>query len=210
MSTCTPIYGLPYPTGSDRPCDAPTTMCSFASAVETQLDTLDAIVDRTIDSVPMGIVTLTITANISSLGGNTQLSWDTVNVDTANMVDLTNNPYAITLPRYGRYWVSYWYQVSGLAAAVSCQNYLVPVNASAPPPFSSLIGPTSTFYSDGASFMYMSAAGEIRFGSTQTSPVLANIAGTPGVTGISLNVATSGGGTIPSATMSAVWIGDLS
>lgn len=210
MTTCTPVYALPYQTGSDRPCDSSVVWCNFANTVETQLDAFDAIVDRTVDTAPLAVATLSVTANLPSLGGTTQLAWDTVNADTASMIDLTANPYAITLPRYGRYWVSFWYQVSGLAAAVGIQSFLVPVNATAPPAFSSITGPFTSFYSDGASFMYMSAAAEIRFGSTQASPVFANITGTPGTTGIALAVSTSSGATIPTATLSAVWIGDLS
>lgn len=207
MTTCTPLYGLEYAIGTDPPCNIGTTLCDFADSVETQLDALDAIVDRTIDTVPMAIVTLSVTATLSSLGGTFQLPWDTVNVDTASMVDLTGNSYAITLPRYGRYWVSWYFQINGLAVSSSETAYLSSVNAISPPSSSNITGPNSGFYSDGSSVQYMSAAAEIRFGPSPST--ITNVSGTPGSTGIALSVNVSNGATIPSATLSAIWIGDL-
>lgn len=107
MTTCTPVYLLPYQTGSDRPCDAPAVWCEFASDVEAQLDRLDAIVNRTVDSIPMAQVrTSTTVAGTANPGGGTPfiIPFDTVDWDTANMVDLSTNPYTITLPFPGLYY----------------------------------------------------------------------------------------------------------
>lgn len=109
MTTCTPVYGLTYQTCSDRPCDAPGAWCQFAADVEAQLDLLDDIVDRTVDTTPMAQIRLTVpvTLDASVLVG---IPFDTVDVDTADMVNLTMDAYAITLPRQGRYFFYYQFQ----------------------------------------------------------------------------------------------------
>lgn len=103
MPTCTPVYGLTYAIGSDRPCDIGATLCTFADEVEVELDRLDAIVDRTADSVPMAQVRMTLTTAYPV--GTSTVGFDTVDVDTAGMVDLTDDPYTILLPYGGRYLI---------------------------------------------------------------------------------------------------------
>ena len=108
MATCTPIYRLPVIEGTDDPCDQSDTWCAFATAVEAELDRLDAVVDRTVDTIPMAQVRLTIPRlQAPNPGGGTPqfVPFDTIDVDTADMVDLTADPFTITLPRFGLYRV---------------------------------------------------------------------------------------------------------
>lgn len=103
MSTCTPVYGLPYATGADRPCDIGSTLCSFNSAVQTQLDRLSGIVNRTAATIPMAKVAATVpfTLNFNS-PGSVVLAFDTVQVDTDNMF-ASSSPAQLTINRPGVY-----------------------------------------------------------------------------------------------------------
>lgn len=103
MPTCTLFFSLPYAIGSDAPCDIDDTLCAFAAAVDEQLDIYDAVVDRVSDSVPMAQVRSTVTT-LYPVGRST-VAFDSVDADTANMVDLTADPYTIMLPQGGRYLV---------------------------------------------------------------------------------------------------------
>jgi hypothetical protein len=119
MTTCTPIYGLTYAIGADAPCDIGDTLCQFADDVEVQLDALDAIVDRVIDSVPMAKVRMTVPLSVViPIGTNysTSIPFDTIDVDTADMVDLVANPYLMTLPRPGVYLTTFTLRLSSLVA----------------------------------------------------------------------------------------------
>lgn len=117
MPTCTPFYDLPFIIGTDRPCDQSATWCAFAAAVDAELDRFDDIVDRTIDTIPMAQIRLTLprTQAANPGGGLTVLvPFDTVDVDTDNMVDLAASPFTITLSRFGVYMV--YFTVEGTTA----------------------------------------------------------------------------------------------
>lgn len=85
MPTCTPIYQLPVVEGSDRPCDIDDWSCDFASAVESQLDALDAVVARTATSRPLFQVAATVPITYTDFGSVFNTSFDTAAVDTDNM-----------------------------------------------------------------------------------------------------------------------------
>lgn len=105
MTTCTPLFGLPVVEGSDRPCDIDQWSCDFASAVESQLDTLDGIVQRTATTVPMAKVISTVPVtfgNETTSGSTPNLSFDTVAVDTDNMFN-SSFPEQIFFPTKGMY-----------------------------------------------------------------------------------------------------------
>lgn len=101
--TCTPVYGLPYPTGNSDPCLVGSTSCDFANAVESRLDELDAITDQ-FNSVPFAYA-----CNIAEMQYNNSLPgaftpfFDTTMADTDNMLDLSANPTAITIRTEGVY-----------------------------------------------------------------------------------------------------------
>lgn len=107
MTTCTPIYDLPVVEGTDNPCDIGDTICAIAERVETQLDRLDALVDRTATTVPMLKVASTISQTFSSSSPFTTfaVNWDTVLVDTDDMFN-SGFPSTITFNRTGIWLIS--------------------------------------------------------------------------------------------------------
>lgn len=102
--SCTPIYGLPYPTGASDPCNIGSTGCEFAAAVEEQLDALDAIVARTAGTVPFGYA-MSYAAQLydNNFPGAFPLRFDTTLADTDNMVDLSFNNTILTFNTAGVY-----------------------------------------------------------------------------------------------------------
>lgn len=197
MTTCTPVYGFTYATGVDRPCDIDTTLCTFAGEVEAQLDRLDAIVDRVVDSVPMARVRLTIPFTFNNgVGGNRTLSipFDSVDADTGAMVDLAVNPYTITLPRFGRYMMAFEMQAATVPAADNVSLAIAP----------RLTFPSDSWISDGSSPMFLNGSGIVYYGPTVPPYDMQ-------VNQITLNYSffSAGNITVNSAVMSAYWLGDL-
>lgn len=117
--TCTPTYALPYPTGASRPCDYDETSCEFAEAVETQLNLLDAVVQRTETTIPMAWINASLDFFVvQNAAQNTlvQPPYDTTVVDTDNMVDLTQFN-GITVNTAGLYLT--WVYIRSTATAVT-------------------------------------------------------------------------------------------
>lgn len=188
MSTCTPIYGLHYASGSDRPCDIGDTLCQFATDVENQLDIIDSTIDRIADSPPMAQVRLTVPFVVANGGTfTTPLPFDTVDFDTADMVNLVANPYVIQLPRFGRYLLAQQITATTVVALDAAQSLIS--------------APQNNIFAngggDGASPIYLNAAGEITY---QTASPLSAIS----LLFTILNATI----TVTSATLSAFWIGD--
>lgn len=118
--TCTPIYGLPYATGQSRPCNIGSTSCDFAAAVEVQLDALDAVVLRTNTTVPIAWIRTTTPFPVTENATQSALipaPFDTVVVDTDDMVDLVQFSNGVTTTRGGLYLV--WIYVRGTATVVT-------------------------------------------------------------------------------------------
>jgi hypothetical protein len=187
MPTCTPIYRLPYPIGSDPVCDIHLTFCAFAEAVEVELDRLDALVDRVVDSVPMAQVRQTVTRDYAA-GSAQAVQFDTVDVDTADMVDLTANPFLIQLPRFGRYHI--FGQIVGNTLGA---GNTITINAA---------GASDTYLDDGSTPIYASASASIRYSNatpfdTSTGALTFTVA-VPAV-----------GPTLTAATFGVYWLGDL-
>lgn len=152
MTTCTPLYGLPYAEGGDRPCDVFEPLCDFANAVETQLDLLDGVVDRVVDTVPMVQVKLTTPFTfVSTTNTTVTIPFDTISFDTANFVSLADSANQITLPRGGRYLVSFQMQIAS-----------IPVSDTA---FVSLSAGSvfDQYVSDSSTPVYLNGAGELRY-----------------------------------------------
>lgn len=195
MATCTPIFGLPYAEGSDRPCDINETLCEFAEAVEVVLDRYDAVVDRVVDTVPMVQVKLTAPLTVVSAGTTTfTIPFDTISFDTANMVNLAASPYAITFPRQGRYLASWQLQMTSVPL-----NDIVSVQLQG----SSASGLVLDQYvSDSSTPVYMNAGAEIRYVvGAAADTTSANITFTATV-----NIGTF---VVESATVCLTWIADL-
>jgi hypothetical protein len=192
MATCTPVYGFTYAVGSDAPCDIDDTLCAFAAEVEAELDRIDTVVDRTVDSVPMAQVRMTLTtAYPSNPGGGTPavVAFDTVDVDTEDMVNLTDDPYTITLPRFGRYLV----YANAVGVTVGAGN-TVTLNAASTA--------SDQYLDDASTPIYLNAAAELRYAAS----------GVLDVTSPALTCTVSCAAASPvftSITFGAYWLGDL-
>lgn len=105
MTTCTPIYQLPYQEGGDRPCDAPEVWCDFAEAVEAELDRIDGVVLRTSVTIPLAKVSLSAPQTYDATTSGSVIAFDTVHEDTDGMVDFQLAPGEIRPQRSGLYSV---------------------------------------------------------------------------------------------------------
>src|SRR5688572_7425714 len=108
MPTCTPIYGFTYALCSDPPCDIGDTFCEMISQVEAELDRLDEVVNRTVDTIPQFEVSVGAYTFTSS--GDRKVAFDAVGVDTDDMVDLTADPFSFPINRTGRWF--FYFRVS--------------------------------------------------------------------------------------------------
>lgn len=125
MSTCTPIYGLTYATGLDRPCDIDETFCAFATQVETELSRLDAVVARTDTAIPMAKVSISTPQALGS-----PLSFDTVDEDTDDMVDFSESPQFIFARRTGVYLIRFYTEIGTTGDPAS--SFIIQVDAAGP------------------------------------------------------------------------------
>lgn len=195
MPTCTLFYRFTYAIGTDPPCDIDETLCTFADEVEVELDRLDAIVDRVGDSVPMAQIRLTVpTAYPSNPTGAAPatIAFDTVDIDTANMVNLVDDPYTIRLPRAGRYLV----YCNAVGNTIGVGNVITLTGAGIA---------FDQWLDDASTPLYLNAGAELRYiplgtaGVRDTSnPALTASISVPAV-----------GPTLTSVTFGAYWIGDL-
>lgn len=112
MVAYTPGFCLPYFEGTDSPCvdtgavcEPSTVWCDIASIVDGVLTEFDETRARAIDSFPYAQVGISALPYLYQLGDTTGdetlLSWDAVVGDSDNMVDLSVDPYTITLRRSG-------------------------------------------------------------------------------------------------------------
>lgn len=204
MPTCTPIYGLAYIACSDRPCDQSTTWCDFTATLESNLDRIDAIVDRTVDTVPQAQVRLTIprTQGTNPGGGTPQLvPFDTVDVDTDNMVNLAADPFTILLPMQGIYFVYFNVEATTTGAGNALTARAASANGSGAP------GVANQFYLDDGSPVFMSSAGEFRYQSPVPAGTTAYTTSDPRLV-LQVHAAAVG---IPltAVTFGAYWLRDL-
>lgn len=100
MPANTVNFNLPYPTGTDAPCDFAEQWCDFTDAIEAVLGTFQAGIDRAIPVVPAVLVRTLLTHNIAN---GQKIPFNEVVLDTAAMSDLDADPYSITIQRPGRY-----------------------------------------------------------------------------------------------------------
>src|SRR5688500_14787019 len=100
-------FNLPYPSGTDRPCDFAEPWCDFTTAIDAVFAVFQAAIDRTIPVVPMAILLQTTQRSILNFA---PLIFDTVVADTAGMTDIDVDPFSITIRRPGRYTVAAYVQ----------------------------------------------------------------------------------------------------
>lgn len=108
---------LPYFNGSDAPClntgsvcDPSTVWCDQARLIEDKLTAFDEVVARTAESVPIAWIesTIPVAYVIGVVGSEVQPLYDTVRVDTDNMVNLDEYGIGFTFNRTGIYTLWGW------------------------------------------------------------------------------------------------------
>lgn len=106
MTLTTPLYGLPYQTGSDRPCDASEVWCDFANILNSTMGGLKNTLDRIQPAVPVACVGYA-GAGITIGSPNTLvIPFNTVFADTDRMVDFDFSTRVIFPRRPGIYTIS--------------------------------------------------------------------------------------------------------
>jgi len=114
VTTCTPIYMLPYQIGTDAPCDASDVWCDFTNALVALMDGFEDALDRTARTIPIAKVS----SSVSYVWGLSGFVYDTEQVDTDSMVDLTISSNA-TIARNGKFAVvGYMEETGGVGANV--------------------------------------------------------------------------------------------
>lgn len=102
MPNLTPNFGLPYPSGSDEPCDFDEQWCDFTAAIDEVFAVFETGLGRTNPIIPMALVSQTGPVLV---GNGIPIPYDTVVVDTAGMTDIDADPFNIRTTRAGRYTV---------------------------------------------------------------------------------------------------------
>lgn len=188
MTTCTPIYMLPYQDCSDRPCDAPGVWCDFAAAVEVQLDRLDVLINRTVDTIPQFEVS--VGAYIFPVSSNRTVAFDTINVDTDNMVNLAEDPLSFPINTFG-HWLFYFRVITNGDILIQGNIPVSVVNV----PATGGLSVVQDYQDNGASYpVSIDGSGFYRYSTAGTR--------------VSLNVGTAAL-SIVSATFGGYWLGDL-
>ena len=112
---------LPYFTEDDPPClntgtqcEPSTVWCDFAELVEQRLTAMDEVVQRTATSVPIGWAETNVPVTFSNLFavGTYFPLFDTVRVDTDDMVSLDALPSVLTVRTSGLYQVVAYTQMT--------------------------------------------------------------------------------------------------
>lgn len=98
MPNTTANFALPYPNGTDDPCDFAAQWCDFTAAVNEVLDGFQATIDRTVPTIPAAQMRATTTRTYNA-ALDTFVTFDTVTFDTAGWTDFDANPRVITTDR---------------------------------------------------------------------------------------------------------------
>lgn len=98
MPLLTPNFSLPYPSGSDAPCEFAQGWCDFTNAFQDVLDGFTATVDRTNPAIPIAKLELTTPVTVPNPA---IVAFDTLVTDTAGWTDFDADPTAITVDRGG-------------------------------------------------------------------------------------------------------------
>lgn len=89
MTASTPLFALPYPDGSDRPCDFAQQWCDFTEAIEGVLEGFQETLNRTVPMIPIAVLSVSEPLSITSFNN---IPYDTVTIDSAGWtaVDVDN------------------------------------------------------------------------------------------------------------------------
>lgn len=118
MPNFTPVFGLPYPSGSDRPCDFDEQWCDFTEAIDAVFTDFETGLARTNPVIPMALVRQTGPVTV---GNTISIPYDTVVVDTAGMTDIDADPFSITITRPGRYTVNGFLELADPNIAINAE-----------------------------------------------------------------------------------------
>ena len=113
MPNNTANFNLPYPSGSDAPCDFDEQWCDFTAAIDGVFDIFQAALDRSVPVIPAAKLRLSTAANFVD---SSPVIFDSVVFDTAGFTDLDADPYHIFVDRTGRYTVTLMTVVTTQAA----------------------------------------------------------------------------------------------
>lgn len=80
MTAFTPNFNLPYPDGSDAPCDFAEQWCDFTEALDAVFDGFEVTISRTVPMIPMAVMRVTEQIIAPSAYN---IPYDTVVIDTA-------------------------------------------------------------------------------------------------------------------------------
>lgn len=92
MAGTTTHYSIPYPTGADRLCDSWSYIQAIAENVDATLDILDTDINR-FSIIPFARISISAAVTQDPVDGS--LAFDTTDIDTTGMVDLSLDPTAI-------------------------------------------------------------------------------------------------------------------
>lgn len=98
MPLFTPNYQLPYPSGTDEPCDFAEQWCEFSDAFQSVLDRFQSVLDRTVPAAPVARLLVTTPVVVAE---EQPIPFDTLSVDTAGWVDFDADNTSITTDRGG-------------------------------------------------------------------------------------------------------------
>jgi len=94
MTATTTNFALPYPTALDRPCDFASQWCDFTDALQTVIDGFQTVIDRTNPVIPIARMMVTTPVDVASNG---EIPFDTLSVDTADLVEGLNPDAVLVL-----------------------------------------------------------------------------------------------------------------
>lgn len=106
------FFCLPCQDGGDEPCEAPAVWCEFVSKVEAQLNSFDDTLARTGQAIPLASISIFVNGE-TFFGLDQPIQFESVDIDTDDMVDLSVSSVAITPSRNGVYMVQ-GYVVAGV------------------------------------------------------------------------------------------------
>lgn len=118
MTAFTPVFALPYPDGSDAPCDFAEQWCDFTDAIDVVLDRFQTTLDRTVPMIPIAAMIIPLDAPITITAFN-NIPYDTLVIDSAGWtaIDVDNTMISPDMAGVLTYQASVVYQQAQAAGA---------------------------------------------------------------------------------------------
>lgn len=134
----TTAWALPFPDGTDRPCDTPTVLGRLADRLRTVFDTFDTSLN-VVTVRPAAMVSFQSSTPQTLTNQNSRVQFTTVEHDTAQMVDLTRRADRISLNR-----AAVWAVGGMLTGTTGTVGNVIEVSLNA-----QALAPTQSFIDDG-------------------------------------------------------------